>query len=379
MDSENKVLILGTSDSGGVSVYVSSYLNELKDFKFYVPFSQSNDIDAVQNFFPKAQLVQIEQNYSFKSFFHILTNFRKFVKKNEINIIHAHTLKAGLLATFIKLSVLFSVNLVYTGHGLRYTQKNNSTIKFIFKYIEAFANYFSNQVIFIRNDEYNLALEDKIISKTKAKLIITQISDSSENKYSFNLRKKFKIKSRYIVVNAATVYDLKNPDLFIRIAKKTIEKNEDITFLWIGGGDEVDEINSILIKEEISESIKFVGHIHKKYMNSIFSQIDAVLLTSKIETFPLTILEAFMQQKVVFSSNFKGVKNLIRHDYNGFIFKENEYKKLTNLIVDVISDKNKSDKISKNAYNVFKSNFNNMEKFINEHNLVYKKLSQQNP
>lgn len=74
MVTNNKVLILGTSDSGGVSVYVSSYLNELNDYKFYVPLSQSNNKDAVQNFFHKAQLVEIEQNYSFKSFFHVLTN-----------------------------------------------------------------------------------------------------------------------------------------------------------------------------------------------------------------------------------------------------------------------------------------------------------------
>ena len=43
MVTNNKVLILGTSDSGGVSVYVSSYLNELNDYKFYVPLSQSNN------------------------------------------------------------------------------------------------------------------------------------------------------------------------------------------------------------------------------------------------------------------------------------------------------------------------------------------------
>jgi len=376
MVTNNKVLILGTSDSGGVSVYVSSYLNELNDYKFYVPLSQSNNKDAVQNFFHKAQLVEIEQNYSFKSFFHVLTNFRKFVKKNQINILHAHTLKAGFLATFIKLSLLFSVKLVYTGHGLRYTQKNNFLIKFIFKYIEVFVNYISDKVIFIRNDEYNLAIDSKIISKAKAKLLITQISDSSSDfKYSFNLREFFKIKSRYIIVNAATIYDLKNPDLFIKIAKNTIKKNKDITFLWIGGGDGVDEINSILMNEKIYENIKFVGHIHKKFMNSIFSQIDALLVTSKVETFPLIILEALMHKKVVFSSNFKGVDNLINHDHNGFIFKQSEYRKTSNLIIDILGNKSKYDQISKNGNNIFKSNFNNTENFIKQHSLIYKKLS----
>ena len=39
MVTNNKVLILGTSDSGGVSVYVSSYLNELTtiNFMFHYP------------------------------------------------------------------------------------------------------------------------------------------------------------------------------------------------------------------------------------------------------------------------------------------------------------------------------------------------------
>lgn len=376
MDSKNRVLILGTSDSGGVSVYVSSYLNELNDFIFFVPLSKRDNKDAVENFFPRAKLVQIEQNYNLRSFIHDLFKLRNFVKKNEIKILHAHTLKAGFLATFIKLSLLFNVNLVYTGHGLRFTQKNYNLNKFIFKYLEAFVNYFSDEVIFIRQDQYNTAIKHKIISETKAKLLITQISDCDLNsRFSFNLRENFKIKTKYIILNAATVYDLKNPELFIKIAKKTLLKNKDITFLWIGGGDTVDEINSILKKEKMSENIKFVGQIHKKFMNSIFSQLDILLVTSKIETFPLSILEALMHKKVVFSSNFNGVDYLIRNNYNGFIFKENEYQKISNIIIDILSNKNNYDRISKNAKKTFKSNFNNIENFINQHNLIYKKFS----
>ena len=376
MHSKNKVLILGTTDSGGVSVYVSSYLNKINNFIFFVPLSKRDNKDAVEIFFPKAKLVQIEQNYNFISFFHDLINLRKFVKKNKIKILHAHTLKAGFLATFIKLSFLNNVNLVYTGHGLRYTQKKYPFNKFIFKYLETFVNYFSDEVIFIRNDEYNTAVKHKIISETKAKLLITQISDCDLNsRFSFNLRENFKIKSKYIILNAATVYDLKNPNLFIKIARKTLVKNKDITFLWIGGGDTVDEINSMLIKENISENIKFVGQIQKKFMSSIFSQVDILLVTSKIETFPLTILEAFMHKKVVFSSNFIGVDYLIRHNYNGFIFKENEYQKLPNLINAILINKNNYDKISKNAKEVFKSNFNDMKNFINQHKMIYKKFS----
>ena len=36
------------------------------------------------------------------------------------------------------------------------------------------------------------------------------------------------------------------------------------------------------MNEKIYENIKFVGHIHKKFMSSIFSQIDALLVEVQI-------------------------------------------------------------------------------------------------
>lgn len=175
-------------------------------------------------------------------------------------------------------------------------------------------------------------------------------------------------------MNAGSVYDIKNPDLFIEIAKKTLIYSKDITFIWFGGGDSRLELNQMLKSEGLDGYVKFVGPIRKELMPSTYSQVDIFLLTSRVETFPTVILESFFSKKLVFSSNFKGVEEIIFNDKTGFVYDFKSINSTSKLIVNLLEDQVKYKYITENAYKYFQDNFNNIYNFGKTHTQIYKKL-----
>jgi glycosyltransferase involved in cell wall biosynthesis len=375
---KNKILILGTSEEGGVTIYVSNLIKKIKEFEFYIPISGNSNQTNLRSLFPYVSFVEINQNFSLRTLRATLNSLNRIIKSNNINIIHAHTLRAGSFAAIYKMFFQSQIILVYTGHGLRYTQKDKWVEKLIFKLIEKFTNFFCHKVIFIRESEYNIALKEKIVQTTKAEFIRTQILKKDNNTKKIDIRTKYHINTKYILANAASIYDLKNPDLFINIAKIILKKNSDVTFLWFGNGIEINNINDGLIFENLQQKIMFVGPVEPDLMLNIYSQIDGFLLTSKIETFPLVILESYLSKTLVFCTNFLGSNEIVINNETGFIFDMDKPNEAATKILDILLNPILSSRITEQATRFFNQNFNNYDKFVFEHLKLYRNLQNDN-
>ena len=369
-----KILFIGTTDFGGVSSYVSTIIKNSKNIGFYLLKDNMMNESSLNSLYPNCTFINLPQNYSFFVFIKTLILLRNQIIKHEIDLVHAHTLRAGFQASMLKYFFCNKIKLVYTGHGLRYTQKKNYIISLIFMNLEKVTQSISDKVIFIRKTDFNISLKKRISESYKSIYIKTQISLPKESSQLIDIREKYNIKTKYIVLNAGSIYDIKNPNLFIEIAKKTLISSRDITFIWFGDGVSRLRLNQILKSEGLFDYIKFVGPISKEQMLSIYSQIDIFLLTSKVETFPTVILESFLSNKLVFSSNFKGVEEIISNGKTGFIYDFKNIDHTSKLIINLLNDKTKYKYITENAKQNFKDNFNNVSDFAKIHTQIYKQL-----
>jgi glycosyltransferase involved in cell wall biosynthesis len=373
---KNKILILGTSDFGGVTVYVSSLVNRIRDFGFIIPVDDKVNVEKLRFFFPNALLIPSRLNFSYLSLLHNFKELDSIVNSNNIEVIHAHTLRAGSLVALYKFFYKSKVKLIYTGHGLRFTQKTNRLGKFIFRHIEKVTNRLSDKVIYIRKWDYKIALEMKLVTNDKAIYIKTQIEKKNIILEEFDIRSKFKINTKFIIANAGSIYDLKNPRLFIDIANLVLKETKDVTFIWFGDGDTRLSILKELDNKKMSGFIKFVGAVDSDLMPTVFQQVDGLLLTSKIETFPLVILEAYATNTLVFSSNYIGCSELVKDKRTGFVFNMNLAPEAASCILRSLSDETLRSKIIDNAAGLFESTFTNIDLFTKEHNDLYKIILQ---
>lgn len=369
-----RILFTGTTDFGGVSSYVSTIIKNSNGIDFYLLKDNTMNESSLKGLYPNCNFINFSQYYSIFAFINKINILKNNIIKQKIDLVHAHTLRAGFQASIIKFIYLKKIKLVYTGHGLRYTQKKYYITYLIFMLLEKVTQSVSDKVIFIRKTDYNTSLTKRISEPYKSIYIKTQISFSKESNQLLDIRKKYNIKTKYIVMNAGSIYDIKNPDLFIKIAKKTLIKSRDITFIWFGDGVSRTRLNQMLKLEGLFDYIKFVGPISKQQMSSVYSQINIFLLTSKIETFPTVILESFLSNKLVISSNFKGVEEIISDGKTGFIYDLKNINNASHLIINLLKNNDKYKNITEKANQYFKDNFNNVSSFAEAHTQIYKQL-----
>ena len=110
----------------------------------------------------------------------------------------------------------------------------------------------------------------------------------------------------------------KNPDVFIQIASK-IEKESPrskMQFIMIGDGPMAPELKK-KINEMKVKNLQFLGY--KENVAEYLSAADVFILPSKVEGFPLSILEAMAMETAIIASRVGAVPDVIKDGVNGYI------------------------------------------------------------
>ena len=227
--------------------------------------------------------------------------------------------------------------------------------------------------------------------------------------------------NKRVVINKRTMNDLKNQYRLNGITEKMNErvfliencvkipelvrrKNNKSTLkvLYVGRGSEEKRVNLIGkvshlcylsnlpveftlvgdVKDSVDEQYRrycnFLGELaDEKQISEIYSNSDILLLVSSREGFPLVIMEAMAHGIVTISTDVGGISEHICNEHNGFLIKNESddliVKNVFEVLSKLISDKILMDKISHEAYEYAKTNFN-CNKFCFEYkNLVWGK------
>lgn len=92
--------------------------------------------------------------------------------------------------------------------------------------------------------------------------------------------------------------------------------------LIAGDGPEEAYLKNYVTRHNLEEKVVLLGH--QENIKKFFQQIDVLVHSSNKEAFGLVILEAFQHNKFVISSNVGGLKEIIEHKYNGFLYNDSK-------------------------------------------------------
>ena len=242
-----------------------------------------------------------------------------------------------------------------------------------------------NKVIFVSNINYGNVLcsiffrnikEIKLvlIERTPLQELETYFTfyDFIKKRIIYLLAKLYYKNADYIISNSKSVssyLELKlkikvltiNPIIKIKkINKRQYNKNLNLT--WIGRNSKEKNINDLLksinlikdnnfilnivtnkldknkIKKKISsdyyKKIKFYNFSNKKKnLNKIYNRTDIYISTSIYEGFPNTVVEAITSEcLIISSSSFGGLKDIIKNNKFGLLYKTFDYVELSNQI-----------------------------------------------
>jgi glycosyltransferase involved in cell wall biosynthesis len=288
-------------------------------------------------------------NRSFSGFISALNYLTRFVRKNEIDVLHSHYHYGAAIAR--RASQLTRRTTIQTNHGIL---ADNGKLK----------HFNADKYIAINEHIGRYIKENKIAGDDDIEFIRcgVPIGDNPAVKDS---------KGTIKIVTASRLTYGKGLDVFINAVNKqpesTLAKAE---FCIAGEGELDDELREL--NSSLGSKIKFVGKVNDIYAFLNNSHVLVNPSRSPSEGFPAIISEAGATNTLVVSSDFAGAEDVIIHGVNGLVYKDNNPDMLSDFFQEVISNYEKYAPLSQNLYEFTKKEFS-IPIMIEKHITLYNK------
>lgn len=223
-----------------------------------------------------------------------------------------------------------------------YVHETSIRPKFFKRLLKYFINLTANKIIFV--SKYLKDIESKNLSYRSNK---TVIYNSLPAYYGEEIIKHH-TKESFCVFMASSLKHYKGVHEFIELAKKN--KLSQISFILALNAPQKD-VASFQGKVDPSENVKILYNPNN--INEIYAKSSVVLNLSRenewIETFGMTVIEAFYFGCPVIVPEVGGITELVQDSVNGFKISSKKLEKIADTILDLASNQEKYQKMSINA------------------------------
>jgi glycosyltransferase involved in cell wall biosynthesis len=255
-----------------------------------------------------------------KSFFAI----RRIMKHFKPEIVHTHTAKAGTLGRLAVISVrwpfskLRKIRTVHTFHGHTFHSYFNWLKTFIFIQIEKVLARFTDRIIVVSQQQQKDICQTLKIADIKKVQIIRLGFDlstfkkiESKPKTAGTTHPNHRSSEPFRVGIVGRLTAVKNHFMLLDAINnlRMAGKIDKFNFFFVGDGELKTELSQKAEELNVMNAIVFSGW--RKDMPSVYSELDAVVLTSKNEGTPVAIIEAMASSRPVIATMVGGVPDLI--------------------------------------------------------------------
>ncbi len=322
----------------GITTFIENLVNTDSPNNHYII---SNFIE--ENYFKKKLNLYIPKssNLSLLSFFRSTYLMINLCNKKKIDVIHSHHRYFDLLAYFI--SKFIGIKTVTTVHSKVYGRK-------IF-------SYKANKLVAVSESikshlmEY-FGIEEKRITVINNFIDPKSISITCDAK---EIRKELQIDESKFVIGFAGRFNIKEKgiDILLKASTDIIYKYKNVIFVLIGNGEDKDYL--LKKSRNLAENLRMV-----ETKNDIYNYIqifNVFVLPSRIDPFPLVMLEAAYLKIPFIGSNVDGIGEFVNDKIDGLLFESENEKELSNRINTLINNPNLCIKYAENLHKKVREKF----------------------
>ena len=241
-----------------------------------------------------------------------LLGLNKFIKDNDIKIIHSHGKGAGIYSRMLKI-LNPRLKIVHTLHGV-HIGEYGLLKKSAYIFLERFLTLFTDKFINVSNSENSVCLKLKLFKKSKSEVVYNGIKALLKDD---NAKIKFDLSGKKVVTTISRFDYAKNMSLAYEIAKN-FKDNSSIVFLWLGDGDDRTKFESMAQKD--GANIIFTGFTDE--IPAYLSATDIYLSTSRWEGLPYALIEAQSLGIPIVATNVVGNNEVVENGKSGFLFED---------------------------------------------------------
>lgn len=238
-------------------------------------------------------------------------NVKKILNNYHPAIIHAHDVTASLIAVISTIGI--KIDIISHIHVNHENMSHFNAKTFMYKISSrAYKHIFWVSESCFENYKYKNA----VIPKSS---VLTNIINKNEVIEKAALEHK---KYNYSVVYVGRITYQKNPEKLLKVLELVINQLTDVRIAIVGNGDMLENICELVRKRKLDNSIHVLGFMDNPY--GIIKSAKVLLMTSRYEGLPMTVLESLALGTPVVSTPVDGLLNVIENGENGFLATDNQ-------------------------------------------------------
>lgn len=257
----------------------------------------------------------LQRELSLRDDLSALWHMWRLIRRYQPDLVHTHTAKAGFVG---RAAVLLNrmlggrrVRTVHTFHGHVFHGYFSPAKTKVFLLLEQFLARFSDTIITITPLQQQEILSLGIGTPRNHRLVPLGLDLERfyrQKRFSY-LHEKFGISpEKRLIGTVARFTAIKNLPLFLKISQELLKNYTDIHFVMVGDGEDRPQLEALAQELGISEHVTFTGFIQETHL--VYADLDIVMLTSKNEGSPVSIIEAMTSGVPVVASRVGGVPDL---------------------------------------------------------------------
>ncbi|WP_282137437.1 glycosyltransferase family 4 protein [Rossellomorea aquimaris] len=301
----NVLMLTDKLTMGGAENYFIKLENKMtgSGFRFYTAAGGGELTDKISN---KHNYMELTR----KNHFLNLWRLTRHINKQAIDVIHANSLRMVLYAGCLRmLAFNRKMKIVYTKHNI-------TSLETFPKLFSSLMNLCVTSIITVSEYEKRVLVQYGV----QEDKITTVYNGVDLEKFPFTEKPQPEV---FKVGILARLSPEKNHSLFLDIAA-TMKDEKDLHFYIAGEGPERESIQKKIQKLRISDRVTLLGEVQEPHQ--FIQSMDALLLTSEREVFPMVILEAMATGTPVITINRGGISEAIADGETGMMVNSHSVK-----------------------------------------------------
>jgi colanic acid/amylovoran biosynthesis glycosyltransferase len=90
-----------------------------------------------------------------------------------------------------------------------------------------------------------------------------------------------------------------------------------------GDGVERGRLEQLITTLDLGQEVTLRGHVLRERLPELYAEADVVVLTSRSEGIPVTLMEAMAMERIVLAPEITGIPELVTHAKTGFLYQPN--------------------------------------------------------
>lgn len=338
---------------GGIRKHMHDILRNIDSQQFKQSYACTNlvfdttfahEIVEIKKQIFKVLLLPIKRKPSLTDITNLL-RLIKYIKKEQVDIVHGHGAKGGLYARL--LSVNCGVKAIYTPHGGTIHSMYNPLINKTYLLIEKVLLRFTDYLLF--ESQYSATMFYKKVGDFRH---LSRVNYNGIAPPDIEYIKRKSISLGYVTaphdelqLGLFGVLRKEKGQIYAIKAVAELKQQSKIVHLHVfGKGDEQNRLEKLAIKLGVKEQVTFHGEVVG--VEPHIYAMDIILIPSLFESLGYIALEAISLKKWVIASNLGGLPEVIDHGVNGFLIKERNASEIAKAILSIADPVLKKKKIS---------------------------------